>query len=88
MLEYSKEIIFRAFDEFVIERDSRFGGGVTYNTYPDLETAYLNGELHPSDFKRGVGVHLDLLIEPIRKHFESGRPAKLLEEIKTFEITR
>lgn len=88
MLEYSKEIIFRAFDEFVIERESKFGGEVTFKTYPDLEAAYLNGELHPSDFKRGVAVHLDMLIEPIRKHFESGRPAKLLEELKAFEITR
>lgn len=88
MLEYSKEIIFRAFNEFSIERDNRFGGDVTYSTYNDLEDAYIKGELHPADLKTGVAEHIDRLIEPIRKHFESGKPAKLLEEIRAFEITR
>ena len=41
------------------------------------------------DLKSSVAVYVDKMIEPVRKHFEKNTKAKaLLEQIKSFEITR
>ncbi len=88
VLEYCRYILFERFKEVEIKRPSKFGGNVSYHSFADLERAYGEGKIHPMDLKNTVASHLDQLIEPVRKHFSKGNPAKLLEEVKGFAVTR
>jgi len=88
ILEYSKYIIFERFDSFRIERPAKYGGDLEFKSYDELERVFANKELHPMDLKAGAAEHIDKLIEPVRKHFEKGKAKELLEQVKSFQITR
>ncbi|GCC10142.1 tyrosyl-tRNA synthetase [archaeon] len=89
ILDYSREIIFRAFDELTIERPEKFGGDITYYSYEKLEKDYITEKLHPMDLKISVAEYLNKLIEPIRDHFEKDRRAReLYENIASYDVTR
>ena len=61
---------------------------VTYSTYEELEADYVSGRIHPSDLKPAVTEALNRILEPVRIHFQSGEPKKLLEKIMKFKVTR
>ncbi|MCD6371764.1 MAG: tyrosine--tRNA ligase [Candidatus Aenigmarchaeota archaeon] len=89
ILEIAKYIIFRKFDRMTIKRSEKFGGNVEYLSYDELEKDFREGKLHPLDLKNGVAEYLDLIIEPIREHFEKNEKARALFEIvKSAEATR
>lgn len=89
VLEYAKYIIFEKFKEVKIERPSKFGGDVVFNSYQELEKAYSSGGLHPMDLKQAISKYVDKLIDPVRKHFGKNKKAKdLLEQVKSFQVTR
>ncbi len=89
IMDYVKHIIFRAFDEFKVEREQKFGGDVVYGSVSEVEKDYIQDKLHPLDLKLAVAEHLNKLISPIREHFEKNKKAReLYEFIKSCEITR
>jgi len=89
VLDYVKEIIFRAFREFTVERPAKYGGPVTYYSYEEVERDFREGKLHPLDLKLATAEYLDKLIAPIREHFEKNKRAReLYELVKSFEVTR
>ena len=89
VLDYSKHILFRAFDTMKVDRPTKFGGPVDFSSYTELEGAYRKGDLHPLDLKNSVTDHLDQLIKPVREHFEKDAKAKkLLQQVKSFDVTR
>jgi len=88
ILEYCKYIIFEKFKDVTIRRPAKFGGDIAFTSYAELEKAYAEGKIHPMDLKNAVADYLDQLIEPVRKHFAKGKPAKLLEQVKSFQVTR
>ena len=89
VLEYCREIVFRAFKEFTIERDRKYGGNLNFKTYSELEQEYIEGKIHPIDLKMGLARHLNELIKPIREHFEKNKKAKALYNfVKQQEISR
>jgi tyrosyl-tRNA synthetase len=89
ILEYCKEIIFRASEELEVKRPKKYGGDVTFYSYKELEEAFISGELHPQDLKTAVAERLNDLIEPIRDHFEKNEKAhRLYEIVKSYEVTR
>ncbi len=88
LMEYCRYIIFESFPSLKVSRPDRFGGDVEFASYSRLEEAYGKKELHPADLKSAVAEYLDMLIDPVRKHFSKGRPKRLLEEVQSFEITR
>lgn len=89
VLEYCKYIIFERVDSMKIERPEKFGGNLTVNSYDDLEKKFAAKEIHPQDLKVSVASELDKLLQPVRQHFEENPYAKkLLEEVKSFQITR
>ena len=49
---------------------------------------YLIGRIHPGDLKTAVAEALNRILEPVRRHFESGEPKKLLDKIKKYKITK
>lgn len=48
-----------SFVEFVIDREEKFGGRVTFTVYQDLEEAYKKDEVYPLDLKNGVANELN-----------------------------
>jgi len=89
VLEYMKYIVFERVDTVVIERPEKFGGDVTFNTYADLEKAFVDEQLHPMDLKSAAAKYINALLEPTRKHFATDARAKaLLEQVQGFEVTR
>ncbi|MEM4326227.1 MAG: tyrosine--tRNA ligase [Candidatus Pacearchaeota archaeon] len=89
LLEYCKYIIFKKINSMKIERQQKFGGDVEFKSYNELRNAYLKGELHPADLKRGVAEELNKLIKPVREYFEKNKKAKeLYETVKKFQITK
>ncbi len=99
VLEYCKFIIFEALKDptsyklqatsFTITRPDKFGGTVLYKSYEELERDYASKALHPMDLKNAVIDLLDLLLSPVRKHFEeNAEAAALLKEVQSFQVTR
>ncbi|OGK64989.1 tyrosine--tRNA ligase [Candidatus Roizmanbacteria bacterium RIFOXYB2_FULL_41_10] len=94
VLEYCRYILFESFDrlnikEFTIDRPEKFGGTLSFKTYPNLEIAFANKQLHPQDLKQAVIGYLDQLLQPVRNHFENDDKAKaLLSQVKSFQVTR
>jgi len=86
VLEIVKYIIFHERETFEIERETRFGGSVEFESYEELEDAYRNGKIHPKDLKESVTRDISKTIEPIRQHFEKHN--EFLEVFKSTEITR
>ena len=66
--------------QIVIERPEKWGGNMEFNSYEDLETAFLNEQLHPGDLKAGVEKMINDLLEPIRRDFETPENLKLTVE--------
>ncbi|XP_038059807.1 tyrosine--tRNA ligase, cytoplasmic-like [Patiria miniata] len=78
VLAFVKHVLLPLTDgEFLIERDEKFGGSVTYSDYDSLEQAFAKQEVHPGDLKAAVVRELNRLMEPIRKAFESPELKKL-----------
>ncbi len=89
ILQYCKYMIFEKFDKVKIKRPAKYGGDLVLKSYKDLEEAYVNGKLHPSDLKNTVSDYLNELIKPIREHFSKNKKAKeLYEAVKKFKVTK
>ncbi len=89
VLEYAKEIVFRAYGEMVVERPKKYGGDVSYSSYGELARDFQKGELHPQDLKDAVASYLNRLIAPVREHFERNPKAReLYEVVRSSKITR
>ncbi|MDO8642949.1 MAG: tyrosine--tRNA ligase [Candidatus Woesearchaeota archaeon] len=88
LMEYAKYIIFPKQNTLSLTRPAKFGGDITLPTYAELEQLYAAGKLHPMDLKTAVAEALVNLLAPVQKHFASGKPQKLLEQIRSFDITR
>jgi tyrosyl-tRNA synthetase len=88
VLDYCRYIVFRKFDKLLIERTSKFGGNLEVNSYSELETLFREGKIHPLDLKNATAHALNEIVEPIRKHFESGAAKKLYEFVREEKPTR
>jgi tyrosyl-tRNA synthetase len=89
LMDYTKHIIFRAFGEMKIERKREHGGDIVFTDYNSLEKLYLSGALHPLDLKNAVALYLDILIAPVRNHFNRNPKARRMYEfVKRQQVTR
>lgn len=88
VLEIWKYIVFRKFDSRTIERPEKFGGNLEIHNYNELESMFREGKLHPLDLKKETAVVLNEILDPVRKHFESGKAKELYEIVKNAKITR
>lgn len=89
VMEYCRYIIFEKFPAVEIKRPEKFGGNLSVESYAQLEKLYAEGKIHPMDLKNAVTEKLNDLIEPVREHFATNaRAKKLLEQVRSFEITR
>jgi len=60
--------IFPRTPEITVRRPEKFGGDRSFVSYPDLETAYGNGEIHPLDLKKACGESLIEILAPVREY--------------------
>ena len=94
ILEYYKYIIFESFEklrisELRIERPEKFGGNISFKTFAELEKTFAEKKVHPMDLKAVLIKYLDQLILPVRHHFEESAEAKkLLEQVRSFQVTK
>ena len=87
-LEYFKYIIFEKFEKVIVERPEKFGGNLEYSSYVSMEENFVSGNVKSIDLKQCAAKYINELLEPTREHFSSGRPAELLEKVKSFVVTR
>jgi tyrosyl-tRNA synthetase len=59
-----------------------------YLRYEDLEADFISGKLHPKDLKPAVAGAINRILEPVRRHFESGEAKALLDKVKKFKVTK
>jgi tyrosyl-tRNA synthetase len=89
ILDWAKYVIFREKNEtIIIERKPKFGGNIEFNSYEELEKAFLSNNLHPLDLKLGVASKVIDILEPVRKHFEQPTIQKMKKELEELMITR
>ncbi|HRZ85848.1 MAG TPA: tyrosine--tRNA ligase [Candidatus Paceibacterota bacterium] len=89
VLEYAKYIVFEKFDKIIIERPEKFGGNITVKSYDELKDLFIEKKIHPLDLKNTIASYIDKLIDPVRKHFETNKKAKALQEkVKSFSVSR
>ncbi len=89
VMEYYKYILFEKSENVEIKRPEKFGGNLSIESYGKLESLYLEGKIHPMDLKNTAAEKLNELLEPVRRHFAANAKArKLLEQVKSFKITR
>ena len=89
LLEYCKYILFEKFPSFPILREEKYGGNITFTSYTQLEKAFASRKVHPSDLKRAVAHHLNLLLSPIQQRLvHNPRAQELYHKIKNFDVTR
>lgn len=61
---------------FKIERPEQHGGNLEFACVEDLEAAFAAKLIHPLDLKSAATTYINMLLEPIRKEFETD-PANL-----------
>jgi len=89
ILDWAKYVIFRnKGSKMLIERKVKFGGDIEFNSYPELEKAFLSKSLHPLDLKIGVANKVIEILEPVRKHFETPAIQKMKGDLDDLMITR
>jgi tyrosyl-tRNA synthetase len=89
LLEIAKHVIFHENKTFKIDRPTKFGGPLEFQTYEELENTYGQGNLHPQDLKNATATELAKILEPLRNYFETDKEAKeSLETVKEAQVTR
>lgn len=72
ILAINKYIIFGTDGEtLTVERAAKYGGDVKFESYEELERAFVDGKVHPLDLKAATSRKLNQILEPVRKHISS-----------------
>jgi len=78
ILDVFKFFIFAKHKKVVLERPEKYGGNLEFNSYAEIEEAFIKG-LHPMDLKTACAKYLIEYLKPVREHFE-----KIPEVLKVF----
>lgn len=86
VLDLFKWIVFLKYSSVTVQTES--GEEREYTTYAELEADYAAGKLHPSHLKPALIAKINEILQPVRDHFASGRPAELLKKVRSYKATR
>jgi tyrosyl-tRNA synthetase len=75
IIDLVKHYVFPYFGKLKIERDSKFGGDVEYESLDSLLQDFKEMKLHPMDLKRAVAKYLNELIDDARKELTKIEPS-------------
>lgn len=67
-------------ENFVINRNEKYGGAIIYNNYKSLVSDFAEKKLHPTDLKLGVSDWLVNFLEPIRNKFSDTNMEEILSK--------
>ncbi len=75
ILAFVRNVIFPILNDksFVITRDKKFGGDLSFAHYEALEGSYKDKAIHPADLKQAVAREINILTTPIRKAFDTDK---------------
>lgn len=73
ILEYKGE-------QFVIERNEKFGGNIQYDNSSHVKSDFANETLHPGDLKLGMICTINKILDPIRSTFSTKEMKTLLKK--------
>ncbi len=60
-----------------------------YENFAALADDFSAGKLHPADLKPALAKAINVILEPVRQHFEKDANAKeLLKKVKSYKTTR
>ncbi len=79
VMEIANYIIFPYFGEISIKT---MEGQLHFNSYEELENAFVNKKVHPLDLKMGVADYLNKILEPVREYFNKN--PKNLEKLREY----
>lgn len=82
ILDWIKHLIFYDPTNFMVKRDSKWGGDLTYSNYEELEKDYAEKKLHPLDLKNAVAEWLIVKLAPASIYFKDPKRKQALEEIE------
>ncbi|CAL8471133.1 g10675 [Coccomyxa elongata] len=86
-IKYITLIILPWTGEFTVSNAD--GTSRKYLDAAELERAFADGALSPSDLKPALAAALNAILQPVRDHFENNAEAKqLLQDVRSFKITR
>jgi tyrosyl-tRNA synthetase len=89
LLDWAKYLVFTNDKaKLEVKRPEKFGGNLTFNSYEELETAFVGKKLHPMDLKSAMAEKINEILKPAREHFAQARVKKLKEEMDKLLITR
>ncbi len=54
-------------EKFIVERPEKFGGNLTFESYEDIEKAFLKKDLHPLDLKNALAKEVSNLLKPFQE---------------------
>lgn len=88
-MNYMQHIVFGVYDKVTLFRDGGDQEDKEYNSYQEFEQDWISQEIHAKDLKKTLTHYLNLLLEPVRKHFVENDKAKaLLNRVKQYKITK
>ncbi len=70
ILQLCKFLIFTSEEKISIKRESKFGGDIELTSYDDLERAFYEKKVHPTDLKNAVAEYFVGRLKPARDYFE------------------
>lgn len=71
ILQLTRFMIFADQDSLVVQRETRFGGEMSFDSYEQLECSFLRKEIHPKDLKAIVSQYLIRKFSRVRSYFDS-----------------
>ncbi|MDM7275384.1 MAG: tyrosine--tRNA ligase [Thermoprotei archaeon] len=71
-----------------VDRPSKYGGPIEFNSIEEVEQAYVKGELHPLDLKEATARALIELLKPVRSLVESRSDIREAIEVIGKAVTR
>lgn len=78
-LDYVKHVAFAA------QGSTFVAGGKTFENADQVGKAFVDGSLSESDLKEGLADAINVLLDPVRRHFSRGDPAALLERVRSYK---
>jgi tyrosyl-tRNA synthetase len=60
--------IFPRVGDVTVKRPPKFGGDSTYQSYAEMEKAFVSGTMHPQDLKKSCSSYLIEILKPVREH--------------------
>jgi len=73
ILQLCQYVVFPVKNKMKIERPQKFGGDIVFDSYDELEKAFAERKLHPSDLKPVIAKEITEIFSNVRKYFEENK---------------